>query len=99
MSQTSILCLVSSVLASTAAVLGYASATVAQTIPTAVPLMFEQASLTQLAADLAYPNSSQRFFEAGREQFEQDIQQLLDEDETSETLLEVKPEVLEQFED
>lgn len=70
----------------------------AQTVSaSALPASIDQASQARLAADLAYPNSSQRFFEAGREQFEQEIQQLADE--PSEPLLTVRPEVLEQFED
>lgn len=74
------------------------SPAMAQTVP-AVPVTFESGTLARLAADLAYPTSAQRFFEAGNEQFEQEIRQLLDEDEPSEPLLTVKPEVLKQFEE
>ncbi|MEM7793314.1 MAG: hypothetical protein AAF579_02550 [Cyanobacteria bacterium P01_C01_bin.118] len=80
--------------------LGYIQPAVAQTISaSSIPTTIGQGSLAQLAADLAYPNSSQRFFEAGRQQFEAEIQHLVQENDQSEPLLTVKPEVLEQFED
>ena len=77
------------------------SAAMAQTptLPTAITI--DQVALAQLAADLAYPTSAQRFFEAGNEQFEQEVQQLTeaDDEQPSEPLLNVKPEALKQFED
>lgn len=80
--------------------LGFVATAAAQTIPaSAIPTTIDQGSLARLTADLAYPNSSQRFFEAGKEQFEAEIQQWLRENDPSEPLLTVKPEVLEQFED
>ena len=48
---------------------------------------------------LFYPTSSQRFFEEGNDQFEQEIQRLSDTDELPEPPLTVQPEVLEQFEE
>lgn len=77
--------------------LGYAPAVIAQT-PPAVPAI-DQASLARLSADLAYPNSAERFFEAGRIQFEQEIQRLSREEQPSEPLLTIKPEVLKQFDE
>ena len=89
-----------SVVMGSAIFLGYVPAAAAQTIPTsAIPSPIDPGSLARLSADLAYPNSSQRFFEAGYQQFEAEIQQLLRENDQSEPLLTVKPEVLEQFED
>ena len=70
----------------------------AQTVP-ASTITLDQGSLARLAADLAYPNSAQRFFEAGNAQFEAEIQRLVTEDTQPEPQLTVKPEVLEQFED
>lgn len=58
-----------------------------------------QADLARLAADLAYPNSAHRFFEAGDTQFEREIQRVMDKDEDSEPELTVDPEILEQLED
>ncbi len=58
--------------------------------------VLEDSSITD---PLFYPTSSQRFLEEGNDQFEQEIQQLLDTDELSEPLLTVQPEVLEQFEE
>lgn len=75
------------------------SAAMAQMPPAAIG--FDSQTLAHLAADLAYPTSAQRFLEAGNEQFEQEIQQLIeaDNEQPSEPLLKVKPEVLKQFED
>ncbi|MEM9266275.1 MAG: hypothetical protein AAGA46_12190 [Cyanobacteria bacterium P01_F01_bin.13] len=74
---------------------------IAQTIPAPVlPLPLDQARLDGLSAALAYPNSSQRFFEAGNEQLEQEIQRLSEVDDNNvKSLLTVHPEVIEQFED
>ncbi|MBE9068692.1 hypothetical protein IQ260_18765 [Leptolyngbya cf. ectocarpi LEGE 11479] len=81
-------------------VLGYAPSVLAQTAPgPVVPAIPDPASLARLAADLSYPNSAQRFFEAGRTRFEQEIQGLSQEKQPSEPLLTVKPEVLKQFDD
>ncbi|MEM7062185.1 MAG: hypothetical protein AAF572_03355 [Cyanobacteria bacterium P01_B01_bin.77] len=81
--------------------LGYAPSVMAQTSPgPIVPAILDQASLARLAADLSYPNSAQRFFEAGRAQFEQEVQQLSQGEQPSEEpLLTVKPEALKQFDD
>lgn len=80
--------------------LSYVSAAAAQTIPAAaIPPTIDQGRLSRLTTDLGYPNSSQRFFEAGKEQFEVEIQQFLQEDGPPEPLLTVQPEVLKQFED
>lgn len=79
------------------AALGYAPAVMAQAGPV-VPAI-DSASLARLAADLSYPNSAQRFFEAGNVQFEQEIQRLSQEEQPSQPLLNVKPEVLKQFDD
>ena len=85
--------------------LAYAPSVLAQTLsgltlPLPVdhlPLPVEQIDFDRVAADLAYPNSSQRFFEAGQEQFEEEIQRLSDEDDAATPLLTVQPDVLEQF--
>ena len=71
----------------------------AQTSPPDLPTGLNQADLARLAADLAYPNSAHRFFEAGDTQFEREIQRVLDKDERSEPELTVDPEILEQLED
>lgn len=81
-------------------VLGCSTAAVAQGLPgPLVPPIINQASLARITADLAYPSSSQRFFEAGKAQFEEEIRRLSNDDEQSEPLLTVKPDVLKQFED
>lgn len=81
-------------------VLGYAPSVMAQPAPgPVVPAILDQASLARLAADLSYPNSAQRFFEAGRSEFEQEIQWLSQKEQLSEPLLTVKPEALKQFDD
>ena len=88
------------IVAGTTVLLAYPTSAMAQGLPgPLVPPIIDQSSLARLAADLAYPNSAQRFFEAGRAQFEQEIRRLSDEDEQLEPLLTVKPEILEQFED
>ena len=80
-------------------VVGGSAAAMAQSVPSsAIPATLDQATLARLVADLAYPNSAQRFFEAGNTQLEQEIQKLSDEEETGPSLT-VSPEVLEQFKD
>ena len=74
--------------------LALATPVAAQTAP-GIPRISNNQS-GQIAAALAYPNGSQRFFEAGKAQFEQQIQQLLQDDENPETFLTIQPEVLEQ---
>lgn len=92
--------LLSATVVGTAITLGYVASAMAQSLPgPVVSASFDQVSLARLAADLAYPNSSQRFFKTGITQLEQEIRQLSDENEPSEPLLTVRPEVLEQFED
>lgn len=83
-----------------AVALGYTSAALAEALPGPfTPALIDQSALARLSADLAYPNSAQRFFEAGNAQFEAEIRRLSDEDEQQEPLLTVKPEVLKQFEE
>ena len=80
--------------------LGYAPAVLAEALPGPfVPALIDQSALARLSADLAYPNSAQRFFETGTAQFEAEIHRLSDDDEQAEPILTVKPEVLKQFED
>ena len=83
--------LITSVL--TAVTLGWTPSAAAQTPPAptlpSVP--------PEVEAALAYPNSSQRFFEEGNAQLEEEIQRL--DDEQPEPVLMVRPEVTEQFED
>lgn len=80
--------------------LGSATSAIAQTFPDpGLPVALDAASLSRISADLAFPNSSQRFFEAGNAQIEAEIRQLSDDDEPSEPLLTIRPEALEQFED
>lgn len=91
---------ISSVVVVTATVLGSATAVLAQTFTASdIPTTIDQASFARLTADLAYPNSSQRFFEGGNAQVEQEIRRMLHDDEQSEPLLTIKSEVLEQFDD
>ncbi len=86
--------------ASVAAILGCSTAAMAQTVPgPSLPITVDSSSLARIAADLAYPNSAQRFFEAGKAQFEEEIKRLTDEDIQSDPLLTIRPEVLDQFED
>ncbi|ESA36492.1 hypothetical protein N836_01030 [Leptolyngbya sp. Heron Island J] len=85
--------------ASTVTFLACATPALAQTVPAPHVSTLDQVSLTRLAADLAYPNSAQRFFEAGNAQFEEEIRRLTAEDAETEPQLTIKPEVLEQFED
>lgn len=81
-------------------VMGGSISALAQTVPGPnLPVSLDQASLASIEAALAYPNSAQRFFEAGNDQFEEEIQRLSAQDTQSEPLLTVKPEVLEQFEE
>ena len=58
----------------------------------------DSATLARLTADLAYPNSSQRFFKAGNDQIEQEIQRLL-ADDPPDSFLTIAPEIQEQFEE
>ena len=85
--------------ASVVAVLGRATPAFSQAIPGPVlPAISDPATLARLTADLSYPNSSQRFFEAGNAQFELEIRRLLEDDQT-EPMLTVAPDIKEQFED
>ena len=84
--------------ASAITVFACATPALAQTVPPPT-ISLDQGSLARLAADLAYPNSAQRFFEAGNAQFEEEIQRLVTEDTQSEPQLPIEPEILEQFED
>ena len=87
----------------TAAILGFVGGALAgfQTSALAQPLppSLSQTDLARLAADLSYPNSAQRFFEAGDTHLEREIQRMLDQDEDTEPQLTGDPAVLEQFED
>ena len=83
-------------------ILGSAPSAWAQTVsgPTIARAIDQGISLpSNVEAALSYPNSSQRFFEVGNLQLEQEIRRLLDEEEPAQPLLTVRPEVLEQFED
>ena len=77
------------------ALVGFQTSALAQPLPPSLT----QADLARLAADLSYPNSARRFFEAGDTQLEREIQRMLDQDEDTEPQLTVDPAVLEQFED
>ncbi|MEM1253955.1 MAG: hypothetical protein AAGI69_16110 [Cyanobacteria bacterium P01_H01_bin.21] len=79
----------------TAATLGWATSAVAQTAPT--PTMPAPAITPDVEAALAYPTSSQRFFEEGIARLEEEIQRL--DEEKPEPVLTVQPEITEQFED
>ena len=81
------------------AVINLAAATAAlgQTMPT-IPSQGFQLPADVIAA-LSYPSNSQRFFEEGRAQLEQEIQMLSATDGQNPPLLTLQPEVLEQFEE
>lgn len=82
-----------------AVALGNATSAFSQTLPSPVlPAISDPATLARLTADLSYPNSSQRFFEAGNAQIELEIRRLL-EDEQPEPLLTIRSDTREQFED
>ena len=76
-------------------VVGWAASAVAHTVP--APPITLPAIPPDVEAALVYPNSSQRFFEEGIDQLEDEIQQL--ESEPSEPALTVQPEITEQFDD
>ncbi|MEL6130162.1 MAG: hypothetical protein AAFU84_08590 [Cyanobacteria bacterium J06633_23] len=81
------------------AVVGGSTPAFSQALPGPVlPAISDPATLARLTADLSYPNSSQRFFEAGNAQIELEIQRLLDDDQPEPTLT-VAPDIKEQFED
>lgn len=86
--------------ASVATLLGCATSAAAQTVPSSVSaIISDTASLARISADLAYPNSAQRFFEAGDARLEEEIRRLSEDDTQTEPLLTIKPDVLKQFED
>ncbi|MBT9312727.1 hypothetical protein [Leptothoe kymatousa] len=75
--------------------LGITSPVLGQTVPAPSQGFWVSANVV---AALAYPSSSQRFFDAGRAQFEQEIKRLSEPDEQTEPLLTLQSEALEQFE-
>ena len=80
-------------------VVGGSATAMAQSVTSsAIPATLDQATLARLVADLAYPNSAQRFFEAGNAQLEQEIQKLSGEEEIEPSLT-ISPEIVEQFKD
>lgn len=95
MKWCSSLSLIMSVL--TAATLGWTISAAAQTAPTPTMPATVPAITPEVEAALAYPSSSQRFFEDGIARFEEEIQRL--DEEQPEPVLTVQPEITEQFED
>lgn len=71
------------------------AAAIGQTAPSVPPQGFQLPA--DVAAALAYPSNSQRFFDDGRAKLEQEIQKLSVADEPNTSLLTLQPEVLEQF--
>ena len=83
-----------------AATLGWTVSATAQVPPTptlSTPFDHSINLPPDVEAALVYPNSSQRFFEAGIAQFEAEIQRL--DDEQPDPVLVVQPEATEPFED